>query len=189
MATKVYTKSGDKGQTSLVGGQRIPKSSPLLEAYGTVDELNSHVGLAASLIDGETSFPEQSFPEIHSILNTLFNIGSHLACIDENTRNMLPEINEGKVSELESAIDKMQETLPELKNFILPTGHITASQFHICRTVCRRAERLCIQVLQDNPPHKEITIKYLNRLSDYLFVAARYCNHLSNNNEYHWSPK
>src|SRR5438045_6114404 len=145
MSLKIYTKTGDKGTTSLIGGTKVLKSDLRIEAYGTVDELNSYVGLCLDLVADETS--KKTLREIQ---DRLFTIGSSLACDPEKEPKMkIPDLEENDVVFLEKEIDRMNESLPEMKNFILPGGHHTVSHLHIGRCVCRRAERCCVR-LQDN---------------------------------------
>ncbi len=166
MAFKIYTKTGDKGQTSLYGGRRLPKSHIRIDAYGTVDELNSHIGLIRDQIS------EDALRDLlKNIQDRLFTIGANLAS-DPEKEMKVPDILMTDVELLEKAIDKMNETLPDLKNFILPGGHTTVSYCHVARCVCRRAERISV-ALQQNEPVEEIVLIYLNRLSDYLFVLGR----------------
>ncbi len=178
MPTKIYTKTGDQGKTRLVDGRECSKANLRVEAYGCVDELNSTLGLALSFLPAQASL--DSFR--HELLRSqhhLFNLGSHLACEKEETRKMLPAFEENWIGQLESGIDQMTATLPELKNFMLPGGSQCASFVHLSRTVCRRAERQVVRLLEENPHHPETerAVRYLNRLSDYLFVASRFCNH------------
>ncbi len=185
MSMKIYTKTGDKGNTSLIGGTKVLKSDLRIEAYGTVDELNSFVGLCRDLVDDENS--KKILIEIQ---DRLFTIGSSLACDPEKeTKMKIPDLKEDDVSLLEKEIDRMNETLPEMKSFILPGGHLTVSYLHITRCVCRRAERNCVRLQQELNEHNSLIIKYLNRLSDYLFVLARYVAHLLNVNEVTWKPR
>ena len=166
MAFKIYTKTGDKGQTSLYGGRRLPKSHIRIDAYGTVDELNSHIGLIRDQIS------EDALRDLlKNIQDRLFTIGANLAS-DPEKEMKVPDILMADVELLEKAIDKMNETLPDLKNFILPGGHTTVSYCHVARCVCRRAERITV-ALQQNEPVEEIVLIYINRLSDYLFVLGR----------------
>ena len=163
---KIYTKTGDKGKTSLLSGKRVEKFHPRLHAYGTTDELNSWIGLLREYAQPQTK------SQLITIQETLFNIGSHLAAEGGEQKFPMPVLNELRVAELEQAIDGMNETLPELRNFILPGGHISVAQCHIARTVCRRAERYVVEMAAtDQIP--EFIVVYLNRLSDYLFVLAR----------------
>ena len=164
---KIYTKTGDKGTTALLGGARVPKSALRIEAYGTIDELNAYIGL---LRDQEVNGKRQGF--LHDIQNKLFSIGSLLAAQPGKKLDYLPEINEDEAHILESAIDDMNASLPEMKNFILPGGHQAVSFCHIARCVCRRAERKVV-ALADQEAVASGIIVYLNRLSDYLFVLSR----------------
>lgn len=178
---KIYTRSGDKGTTSLVGGTRVPKTDPRLDAYGTVDELNSTLGLCAAQlhIESLSSNPKNSayLKEIRSQLiqlqNHLFFIGSRLAAEDENIRQQLPPLPDNAIRDLENQIDLWSQSLVPLKEFILPGGSLPASQLHIARCVCRRAER----AVADLPwTQNSSDLQFLNRLSDYLFTAARFAN-------------
>lgn len=179
---KIYTKAGDQGRTSLFGGKKTTKDDIQIEAYGTVDELNSHLGAAISLMKDETSI--STLKKIQSIL---FDVGSHLAS-DGTADSYLPEIKEEMISDLEAEIDRMDAKLQPLKSFILPGGNAAISQLHICRTVCRRAERRIVTLNQVNEINP-ILIKYLNRLSDYFFVLARYQALLDGIDETKWNPK
>jgi cob(I)alamin adenosyltransferase len=168
---KIYTKGGDKGHTSLLGGKRVPKSDLRIETYGTLDELNAHVGLLRS-----QKISESIKEDLLTVQNKLFVIGSLLACeIDPDTFG-LSKILSKDVAELESRIDTMENELPVLKKFILPGGHLAVSQCHVARSVCRRAERITVLLNEDELIDKKIII-YLNRLSDYLFVLARKIGH------------
>lgn len=176
---KVYTKTGDSGKTSLVGGTRVSKFHERIEAYGTVDELNAFVG---SLRDEITI--DELKKELVVTQENLFVLGSLLA-YDGKKPVKLPDLKPQDIEFLEHRIDSMEESLPELKNFILPGGHPTVSKCHICRVVCRRAERMVIKLSQENninPLH----IKYLNRLSDYFFVLSRRLSILFNAEETPW---
>lgn len=181
---KIYTKTGDKGQTSLLGGQRVNKNHPKLEAYGTVDELNSHIGLLLSFIkkDIQDSEKEQNF--LLQIQNHLFLLGSHLACLNDFDLKKFKVVDFSleKISNLEDSIDQLEKNLKPLKNFILPGGSTSSSQAHICRTICRRAERL-VATLENQDP---IGLMYLNRLSDYFFVLARHFNQLQSIDDVIW---
>ena len=164
---KIYTKTGDKGETSLFGGKRVKKYHISIQAYGTVDELNSWIGL---LKDSLTSFDQIS---LDNIQDNIFVIGSHLASGDDaKLIAKLPLLEEKSITELEDGIDLMQKNLPVMKNFVLPGGHILSSYCHIARCVCRRAERLTIEISEQIEVNPTI-IQYLNRLSDYLFVLSR----------------
>lgn len=169
--TKVYTRTGDQGTTSLVGGVRIQKSSTRLEAYGTIDELSSHLGLLAAML-GEGDDRQ----EVLRIQNNLFNVGTHLAT-DQKQTPLYPsaKLAEGETTHLEQLIDAVNDLLPEPQGFILPGGSQTAAQAHVCRTVCRRAER-CIAALSETDVVGADILQYVNRLSDYLFVLAKKIN-------------
>jgi cob(I)alamin adenosyltransferase len=174
MALKIYTKTGDAGATSLIGGTKVPKSHIRIEAYGTVDELNSYIGLINDLIEDQ---PIKIF--LKEVQDRLFTIGSSLACDPEKEPVMkIPDLKEEDVLLLEKEIDIMNEVLPPMKAFILPGGHISISHIHIARCVCRRAERCCVNMQQQELFVDALVIKYLNRLSDYLFVLARYIGHM-----------
>lgn len=180
---KVYTKKGDTGLTGLIGGTRVPKSSLRIDAYGTVDELNSYMGL---LRDNVLS--EEFKAEIVNIQDRLFTLGSWLASDPEKSKMTLPEIMAEDIIALEHSIDKMDEELEPMKSFILPGGHQTVSFCHIARCVCRRAERLVVELnaeVKQNP----VIISYLNRLSDYLFVYSRYLTLKLKAEEIPWVPK
>ncbi len=164
---KIYTKGGDKGQTSLLGGARVYKSHIRIHAYGTIDELNSYVGL---LSDQEINKERVTF--LRDIQNILFTVGSHLAASPDHDSSKLPRTDQEQINLLERAIDTMEEELPVLRSFLLPGGHQSVSFCHLARCVCRRAERLVIK-LNDFEPVEPIIIVYLNRLSDYLYVLAR----------------
>lgn len=190
MALKIYTKTGDKGQTSLIGGTKVSKGHLRIEAYGTTDELNSYIGLCRDLLTDDTC--RKILLEVQ---DRLFTIGSSLATDPEKEPAMrLPDLKEEDVTLLESEIDRMNEILPPMKNFILAGGDPSVSHLHIARCVCRRAERCCVRLdseiqsekVNDVPP---IVIKYLNRLSDYLFVLSRFTGHISNVPEIAWKAR
>lgn len=183
MAFKIYTKTGDKGQTSLIGGTRFPKHHIRIEAYGTVDELNSHVGLLRDVIeDTETN------GLLVAIQDRLFTMGSHLAADPDKNKMTLPQLFESDILDLEKAIDKIDGLVPEMKSFVLPGGHVFVSYCHIARCVCRRAERAVLR-LAENEKVDEIHYKYLNRLSDYLFMLSRWLTAHLNATETPWKPK
>lgn len=168
MAFRIYTRTGDQGQTSLLGGTRVWKSDFRIEAYGTLDELNAYIGWLADMQ------PELIRQELRQVQDRLFRIGAVLAYDGSSSlRLSLPEISASDISSLENAIDRMEADLPPLKQFILPGGHPTISLCHVARCVCRRAERACVRMNQE-VSLPELFIPYLNRLSDYLFVLARY---------------
>jgi len=170
---KIYTRTGDHGETSLFGGKRVAKHDARIEAYGTVDELNSFLG-AVTGVD-----------EIPAIQSDLFEIGAHLA---SPGTSRFPGVDVSRIEELERSIDAMERELAPLTSFILPGGSPAAAQLHIARTVCRRAERR-VTVLEDETPATQSTIRYLNRLSDWLFVAARFANHRAGVADVPWSKR
>jgi cob(I)alamin adenosyltransferase len=180
---KVYTKTGDKGQTSLIGGTRVSKSHDRINAYGTVDELNSYIGL---LRDQEVNQVRKGI--LLEIQDRLFTIGSHLATDPKKSSFKLPELEEDDIKLLEDEMDRMNEVLPEMRFFVLPGGHASVSYCHIARTVCRRAERLVV-ALQDTEPVEQLIAIYLNRLSDYLFVLSRMNTQELNVEEIAWKPR
>ena len=178
---RVYTRAGDTGTTALGGGQRVPKDSPRIEAYGVVDELNSCIGLAVAL-----GMHESMRPTFFIIQQVLFNLGSDLCFVEaDKQRLQLPGIEQHHIDQLEAWIDAWNETLAPLKSFILPGGDPSTAQLHVARTVCRRAERLVISLSRAEPVGAYV-IPYLNRLSDLLFVAARYQTHQSGNTDLLW---
>lgn len=180
---KIYTKTGDTGETSLFGGKRVPKDDLRIEAYGTADEVNSWIGLIR----------DQDIEQMHrdiliEIQDRLFTIGSHLAA-DPTKKNLkLPPISDVDISKLEGAMDDMDEELPEMRSFVLPGGHPVVSYCHLARCVCRRCERSVIR-LGHNEEVDPIIIRYLNRLSDYLFVLGRKLTQELNAGEIPWNPK
>ena len=179
--TKVYTRTGDQGETSLVGGVRIKKSNIRLEAYGTVDELSAHLGMLVSMMkEGD----ERDF--IIRIQNNLFNVCTHLAT-DQSQTPLYPSAHlaEGEIASLEQKIDSLMKQLPERQGFVLPGGVPAACQAHICRTVCRRAER-CIATLAEEAQIAPEMQQYVNRLSDYLFVLAKIINFNEGKSEIVW---
>lgn len=185
MSFRIYTKTGDKGKTSLIGGTKVYKSDLRIEAYGTVDELNSFIGLC---LDHLKSANIQSV--LSEVQDRLFTIGSALACDPEKeTKLKIPDLHMSDIILLENEIDKMNEVLQEMKSFILPGGHITVSNIHIARTVCRRAERCCVRMMKKEQEVAELIIIYLNRLSDYLFVLSRFVAHNLGVAEIPWKPR
>lgn len=187
---KIYTKTGDQGTTALFGGTRVPKHHIRIESYGTVDELNSHIGL---LRDQEINQLYKEF--LMQIQDKLFTVGAILATDPDKAilksgqeRLDIPKISKEDVEQLEKAIDTMDEALPPMTHFVLPGGHPTVSICHICRCVCRRAERLATALFEISPFH-ETTLVYLNRLSDYLFVLARKLSYELKAEEIKWIPK
>ena len=180
---KIYTKTGDKGHTSLIGGTRVPKHHIRIEAYGTIDELNSHIGLIR-----DQQIDEHTKGMLIEIQDRLFTIGSTLASDPGISKMKIPDLKEEDVTLLEQEMDKMSETLPEMRSFILPGGHTTVSFCHIARCVCRRAERLTIH-LSENSFVPDIVIIYLNRLSDYLFMLSRKLSQDLHAQEMPWKPR
>lgn len=166
--TKIYTKTGDRGETSLLGGRRVPKSDVRIESYGTVDELNAWLGLIA-----DQDVPADAVQALRRQQAVLFVLGSHLAADPGTSRMKLPAIGDDAILFLEAEIDRMTATLPDLKTFILPGGHPAASYCHLARCVCRRAERRTVALAGTEVVDEKI-IRYLNRLSDYLFTLARF---------------
>lgn len=175
---KIYTKTGDKGETSLLGGTRVSKSHQKLEAYGTVDELNSSLGIIAA---SSAEYTER----IQHIQHLLFNIGSLLA-VEREVSFELPSIDVEDITWLEKEMDDMNKHLPTLKNFILPGGSVLSAQAHLSRCICRRAERRVVALADDG---YELIVQYLNRLSDYLFVLSREFLYLENIPEIIWQKK
>ncbi len=182
---KIYTKTGDKGTTSLLGGTKVSKSHLRIEAYGTVDELNSYIGLCRDLIADEVNRAT-----LREVQDRLFTIGSSLACDpDKEPKMKIPDLKETDIEFLEKEIDRMNERLPAMKNFILPGGHPTVSHLHVARCICRRAERCCVRLETEAMPAESIVIKYLNRLSDHLFVLARFTAQQLNAEEVTWKAR
>ena len=180
---KIYTKKGDKGKTGLIGGSRVSKNDLRINAYGTVDELNAHVGLLRDLIlDNELK------SNLIEIQDRLFTAGSLLAVGEKGAKMKLPELIEADIHCLESWIDGMDKLLPQMKSFILPGGHVTVSTCHIVRTVCRRAERLIVE-LSNQVDVSPIVVAYFNRLSDYFFTLSRKLSMDLNAEETPWIPK
>jgi cob(I)alamin adenosyltransferase len=183
MAFRIYTKTGDKGQTALFGGRRVPKSELRVDAYGTVDELNSFIGLLRDSVTDN---------HVREILahtqHRLFTLGAHLAS-DPEKHPPTPDLLPADIELLEQEMDAMDTHLPELRHFILPGGHVTVSTCHVCRTVCRRAERLTVALLQSGEPVDDLALQYLNRLSDYFFILARYLGHLLGTEEVIWKSR
>ena len=181
---KIYTKTGDKGQTSLIGGTRVPKYHPRIEAYGTVDELKSYIGIIR-----DHDIANDSKELLLEVQDRLFTIESQLAHDPDTKLNRpLPKIAEEDIFNLENAIDKMNEVLDPLSSFILPGGHVAVSHCHVARCICRRAERITIRLAELNPVNP-LNIKYLNRLSDYLFVLARKTARDLDAPETPWKPR
>jgi len=187
---RVYTRRGDQGETSLAGGQRVAKDSPRLEAYGTVDELNAVVG-AARATTVELAGREARLTPLAAILlrvqHELFNLGSILATPPEDVHPRQARITDAEVARLEAEIDRMNADLPALRSFVLPGGSRLDAELHVCRTVCRRAERVSVALSRVEPVPAE-ALRYLNRLSDALFVWSRWASHVTGALETLWEP-
>lgn len=185
MAFKIYTKTGDKGSTSLIGGVRVPKSHIRIEAYGTVDELNSYLGMV-----NDMAGDEKLSGWIREIQDRLFTVGSVLATTpDKEVKMKLPDVHEEDVTWLEQRIDEMNESLPEMRSFIIPGGNLASSTCHVARCVCRRAERICVGMIEHQEPIPDLIVRYLNRLSDFLFVLARYIAHINGAQDLPWRAR
>lgn len=180
---KIYTKKGDKGQTSLIGGTRVPKSSMRIESYGTVDELNSYLGLVR-----DQDINKEYVRQILEIQDRLFTIGSHLASDPEKAKMKIPGLFDQDIENLEHWMDEMDSQLPEMRSFVLPGGHTSVSHTHVARCICRRAERIIVDLM--NHEHvEEIVPQYMNRLSDYLFVLSRKLTQDLGAIESPWTPR
>jgi cob(I)alamin adenosyltransferase len=185
MAMKIYTKTGDKGTTSLIGGTKVLKSHERIEAYGTLDELNAHIGMCRDLLTDD-----QTRHILGEIQDRLFTIGSALACDpNKETSLKIPDLKEEDITLLENEMDRMDESLEPLKYFILPGGHPIISQIHIARCVCRRTERLIVALIQSGDSSENLMVKYINRLSDYLFTLGRTTAKWLNVSETPWKPR
>jgi cob(I)alamin adenosyltransferase len=187
---RVYTRQGDSGETALVGGQRVPKDGTRIEAYGTVDELNSFLGAARSTVN-QLAVEEPRLALLAAILlrvqHELFNLGSILATLPEDVHPRQPRVTDAEIAQLETEMDLMNEDLPPLRSFVLPGGSRLDAELHIGRTVCRRAERTVVALGRAGSVPPE-TIRYLNRLSDALFVWSRWAGHISGAPETLWEP-
>jgi cob(I)alamin adenosyltransferase len=170
---RVYTRGGDNGETSLIGGDRVSKAAPRIECYGTIDELNATLGLVLEALVESEGGPHLT-PILRRVQNELFNLGAELAAQDAETRSKMPRIEQRHIDGLERDIDAVNDDLPALKSFVLPGGGWPSAYFHLARTVCRRAERILVAVAatEDLGP---LAVQYLNRLSDALFVWGRWC--------------
>lgn len=180
---KIYTKTGDNGYTSLIGGLRVPKYDLRIECYGTVDELNSYIGM---IRDQDISADQKEV--LKEIQDRLFTIGAALASDPERAKMKIPDLHSSDIEMLENQIDRMNEVLPDLKHFILPGGNQAISFCHISRCVCRRAERIAVHLGEDSFVNEKVII-YLNRLSDFLFVLARMICYDKNLSENKWFPR
>ncbi|HEY4334641.1 MAG TPA: cob(I)yrinic acid a,c-diamide adenosyltransferase [Puia sp.] len=193
MAIRIYTKTGDKGSTSLIGGTKVPKSHLRIEAYGTVDELNSFIGLLGDHLVAETHANPSLSTEterLREIQDRLFTIGASLACDPEKEPKFaIPDLKEADIQLLEKAIDAMDAELPPMKSFILPGGHPAISVAHIGRCVARRAERCVVRLQEEGSAVEPLVLQYLNRLSDYLFQLARFIGHKLAVPEIPWKPR
>ena len=187
---RVYTRRGDTGETGLAGGQRVPKDGPRIEAYGTVDELNAFLGAARATVN-ELSLAEPRVAPLAAILlrvqHELFNLGSILATLPEDVHTKQARVTEADVARLETEMDRMNADLPPLRSFVLPGGSRLNAELHIGRTVCRRAERACVALARTEqiPPE---AVRYLNRLSDALFVWSRWASQVTGAPETLWEP-
>lgn len=181
---KIYTKGGDKGLTSLIGGKRVPKYDLQVEAYGTIDELKSYTALVYDFVDDLNSKKN-----LLLIIEQLFIIEGLTACDSKESKSKLPQLENSNVIFLEDEIDKMSKNLPTLKSFILPGGHPIVTHCHIARTICRRAERAYLRYESTIDYKEELIIRYLNRLSDYFFTLARYNAKMMDIDELLWLPK
>lgn len=185
---RIYTRGGDSGMTGLVGGQRVSKDDLRIECYGTVDELNAFVGLArVSLTELQNDRLTELDAILHRVQHELFNLGSILATLPEDVHPKQPRITEAEVRLLETEIDRMNAELPNLRSFVLPGGSRVNAELHVCRTVCRRAERILV-ALDRRQPAPHYSIQYLNRLSDALFVWSRWVNYVIGAGEVLWEP-
>ncbi len=182
-AMKIYTKTGDQGETSLWGGGRVKKFDPRVSAYGTLDEANSTIGAALSFLPTSEN---EVLVQLTRVQNELFQVGAELATA-QGKKNSCPFVTDAQIAHLEQEIDAMEKTLDPLQNFILPSGSNTGSMLHLARTIVRRAERECVHLSMDQALRPEV-VQYLNRLSDYLFVMARYVNCRLGKPETKWFP-
>ena len=185
---KVYTRTGDAGKTRLIGGEKRWKDDARVEAYGTVDELNSEIGLCRELLKEQKEDQFSSLIRfLKSVQNELFNLGSQLAAAEDRDTENLPQLSDDAISKLESEIDTVNESLSELTSFVLPGGSVINAQFHMARNVCRRAERRTVTLSRNETVVLE-NIRYLNRLSDALFVWSRWVSHILGDTENFWNP-
>jgi cob(I)alamin adenosyltransferase len=187
---RIYTKTGDTGDTRLVGGQKVRKDSPRIEAYGTVDELSSVIGIARTLLEAKDAAPGAAALAVvlRRVQNELFNLGSDLATRPEDLHPGQPVIREEHVTTLEREMDEWNDSLPALRSFVLPGGGLVGAHLHVARTVCRRAERAVVRAADQESVRPE-AIRYLNRLSDALFVMSRHAARLYGEAEPLWTPE
>ena len=187
---RVYTRQGDEGETALAGGQRVPKDSPRIEAYGAVDELNSFVGAARATVE-ELAAAEPNLRPLAPILlrvqHELFNLGSILATLPEDVHPRQPRVTDAEVLQLETEMDRFNRDLAPLRSFVLPGGSKLNAELHVCRTVCRRAERASVALSRSAAVPPEV-VRYLNRLGDALFVWSRWASHATGATETLWQP-
>jgi len=185
MSQKIYTKTGDKGQTSLIGGTKVAKSHLRIDSYGTTDELNSYIGLVADLLQDA-----QSRAMLKEIQDRLFTIGASLACDPQKESKLtIPDLKSEDIILLEQEIDRMTEATAPMKSFVMPGGHVWVSTTHVARCVCRRAERICVLMQENSMFVEPLVIQYLNRLSDYLFTLARFTAQQLGLEEIPWKPR
>lgn len=187
---RIYTRGGDTGQTSLAGGQRVRKDSLRIECYGTVDELNSFLGMAClSAAELASQYPNLDTLAriLRRVQHELFNLGSILATLPKDVHPRQPRITSAEITQLEHEIDQMNEPLPALRSFVLPGGSRLNTELHVCRTICRRAERIAVALAHEEEVDPQI-IRYLNRLSDAFFVWSRWANHIMKIEEVLWQP-
>jgi cob(I)alamin adenosyltransferase len=184
---RVYTKAGDQGETALIGGDRVSKASPRIECYGTIDELNATLGMVRTALEQSAAGP-RLLPVIDRIQNELFNLGAQLATPDPQRRSQMPAISDRHISVLEVLMDELNEDLPALQSFVLPGGGWPSACFHLARTVCRRAERLVVSLARSEDV-EAISVQYLNRLSDALFVMGRWAAKKDARTEPLWEPE
>jgi cob(I)alamin adenosyltransferase len=178
---RVYTRQGDSGETALAGGQRVAKDSLRIEAYGTVDELNAFIGVARA------GAPDELASILLRVQHELFNLGSILATLPEDVHPKQARVTDAEVARLETEMDRMNEGLPPLRSFVLPGGSRLNAELHVCRTVCRRAERVCVALAREETVPEE-AVRYLNRLSDALFVWSRWASRVEGVAETLWEP-
>jgi cob(I)alamin adenosyltransferase len=183
---RIYTRTGDGGSTRLAGGQTVPKDARRIEAYGTVDELNSFVGAACLSAEAELALNSLA-RTLRRVQHELFNLGSILATLPEDVHPKQARVTDAEVTRLETEMDRMNEELPPLRSFVLPGGSRLNAELHICRTVCRRAERATVALARGETVPPE-AIRYLNRLSDALFVSSRWASHVTGAAETLWEP-
>ncbi|MBR1377590.1 MAG: cob(I)yrinic acid a,c-diamide adenosyltransferase [Bacteroidaceae bacterium] len=187
MKSNIYTRTGDHGQTSLVGGQRVEKDCARLESYGTIDELNSHIGLLIAMLTAAGHDTQVHDWHLQDIQDHLFVIGAHLATDCSTTQlRQASIVTDQMISDIETLIDTIDQSLPQLRAFVLPGGSMAAAQCHVCRTVCRRAERRILTLCHTDHVDQNV-VRYVNRLSDLLFVLARKINIIDQNEEIFWN--